>query len=54
MSLKPNKNFEKLPKDYLFSRIKKKEAEWLKNRPPVNSGAGGGDNEDPFLKGFNS
>lgn len=25
MSLKPNKNFEKLPKDYLFSRIKKKE-----------------------------
>lgn len=27
MSLKPNKNFEKLPKDYLFSRIKKKEAE---------------------------
>ena len=34
--------------------IKKKEAEWLKNRPPVNSGAGGGDNEDPFLKGFNS
>ena len=34
--------------------IKKKEAEWLKNRPPVNSGAGSGDNEDPFLKGFNS
>lgn len=34
--------------------IKKKEAEWLKNRPPVNSGVGGGDDEDPFLKGLNS
>lgn len=34
--------------------IKQKEAEWLKSRPPVNTGVGGGDNEDPFLKGFNS
>lgn len=34
--------------------IKQKEAEWLKNRPPVNTGAGEGDTEDAFLKGFNS
>lgn len=35
--------------------IKQKEAEWLKNRPPVNTGAGDdGDAEDAFLKGFNS
>ena len=34
--------------------IKQKEAEWLKNRPEVNTGAGEGDPEDAFLKGFNS
>lgn len=36
------------------SLIKQKEAEWLKSRPPVTTGAGDGDVEDPFLKGFNS
>ena len=36
------------------SLIKQKEAEWLKSRPPVATGAGDGDVEDPFLKGFNS
>ena len=34
--------------------IKQKEAEWLKSRPPVTTGAGDGNAEDPFLKGFNS
>lgn len=34
--------------------IKQKEAEWLKSRPQVATGAGEGDVEDPFLKGFNS
>lgn len=34
--------------------IKQKEAEWLKSRPQVTTGAGDGDVEDPFLKGFNS
>ena len=36
------------------SLIKQKEAEWLKSRPPVTTGAGDGETEDPFLKGFNS
>ena len=36
------------------SLIKQKEAEWLKSRPPVTTGAGEGDVEDAFLKGFNS
>lgn len=34
--------------------LKQKEAEWLKSRPPVNTGAGDGSGDDPFLKGFNS
>lgn len=34
--------------------IKQKEAEWLKSRPQVNTGAGEGEGEDPFLQGFNS
>lgn len=34
--------------------LKQKEAEWLKNRPEVNTGAGDGEPEDAFLKGFNS
>ena len=34
--------------------IKKKEEEWLKSRPPINAGAGNGNEEDPFLKGFQS
>ena len=34
--------------------IKQKEAEWLKNRPPVTTGAGDGEGVDPFLQGFNS
>lgn len=33
--------------------VKAKEAEWLKSRPPVNSGGGNNNEEDPFLKGFN-
>lgn len=36
------------------SLIKQKEAEWLKSRPPVATGAGDGETEDAFLKGFNS
>lgn len=36
------------------SLIKQKEAEWLKSRPQVATGAGDGNAEDPFLKGFNS
>lgn len=36
------------------SLIKQKEAEWLNSRPPVTTGAGEGNAEDPFLKGFNS
>lgn len=32
---------------------KEYESEWLKSRPPVNSGGGNNDEEDPFLKGFN-
>ena len=36
------------------SLIKQKEAEWLKSRPPVTTGAGDGDEVDPFLQGFNS
>lgn len=34
--------------------VKQKEAEWLKSRPTVNTGAGNGETEDAFLKGFNS
>lgn len=34
--------------------IKEKEAEWLKTRPAVNTGAGDDEPEDAFLKGFNS
>lgn len=34
--------------------IKQREAEWLKSRPQVATGAGEGEGEDPFLKGFNS
>ena len=36
------------------SLIKQKEAEWLKSRPQVATGAGDTDTEDAFLKGFNS
>ena len=32
--------------------LKAKEAEMLKNRPPVSAGVGDGAGEDPFLKGF--
>ena len=32
--------------------VKQKEAEWIKNRPLVNSG-GANKEDDPFLKGFN-
>lgn len=36
-------------------KIKAAEAEWLKSRPDVNAGNGENEeNEDPFLKGFNS
>ena len=34
--------------------IKKKEAEWQKSRPPVNAGTGNNEDDDPFLKGFQS
>lgn len=34
--------------------LKQKEVEWLKSRPEVNTGAGDGEPEDAFLKGFNS
>lgn len=34
--------------------VKAKEAEWYKKRPEINTGAGNGSNDDPFLKGFNS
>lgn len=35
--------------------LKKKEAEWLQSRPPVNAGnPEGEDKKDPFLEGFNS
>lgn len=34
--------------------VKAKEAEWYRNRPEINTGAGSGSDEDPFLKGFNS
>lgn len=33
--------------------VKAKEAEWYRSRPEVNTGAGNGSDEDPFLKGFN-
>ena len=33
--------------------VKKAEADWLKNRPPVNTGAGDS-GVDPFLQGFDS
>lgn len=36
------------------SLVKQKEAEWLKSRPQVTTGAGGGEEVDPFLQGFNS
>lgn len=39
---------------YNTQKIKDAEAEWLKNRPPVNAGQGDGEEEDLFLKGFNS
>lgn len=34
--------------------VKAKEAEWYKNRPEINTGAGDGSKDDPFLQGFNS
>lgn len=43
-------------KKFMDSTIKAKEADWIKNRPPVNVGNGedGDDKKDPFLAGFNS
>ena len=29
------------------------EAEWLASRPEINTGGGSGNDEDPFIKGFN-
>jgi hypothetical protein len=34
--------------------IKKKEEEWIKSRPPINAGTDTKEDEDAFLKGFNS
>lgn len=34
--------------------VKAKEAEWYKKRPEINTGAGTGSKDDPFLQGFNS
>lgn len=34
--------------------VKAKEAEWYKKRPEINTGAGDGSKDDPFLQGFNS
>jgi hypothetical protein len=36
------------------SLIKKKEEEWIKSRPPINAGTDTKEDEDAFLKGFNS
>lgn len=36
------------------AKIKEAEAEWLKSRPPVNTGTGNEKEEDAFLKGFKS
>ena len=44
----------KLQAEHEQDLVKQKEAEWLKNRPPVTTGAGEGNEDDPFLKGFNS
>lgn len=44
----------RIQSDVQAELVKQKEAEWLKNRPPVNTGAGDGDSEDAFLKGFKS
>lgn len=43
-------------KKFMDVTIKAKEADWIKNRPPVNAGNGedGDDKKDPFLAGFNS
>ena len=43
-----------IQKQHTEMLIKKKEEEWLKSRPPINAGAGNGNEEDPFLKGFQS
>ena len=44
----------RIQSDVQAELVKQKEAEWLKNRPPVNTGAGDREPEDAFLKGFNS
>ena len=45
----------KIQKQHSDALIKAKEAEWLKNRPEINAGNGGGDSaKDPFLAGFDS
>ena len=51
-----NENVTANMKKFMDSTVKEKEAEWLKNRPPVNAGNGEGedDKKDPFLAGFNS
>ena len=43
-----------IQKQHTESLIKKKEAEWQKSRPPVNAGTGNNEDDDPFLKGFQS
>lgn len=43
-----------IQKQHTEMLIKKKEEEWLKSRPPINAGAGNGNEDDPFLKGFQS
>lgn len=43
----------KIQQEVQQALLKAKEDEWIKNRPPINSGGSDNDNEDPFLKGFN-
>ena len=43
-----------IQKQHTESLIKKKEAEWQKSRPPINAGTGNNEDDDPFLKGFQS
>ncbi len=43
-----------IQKQHTDAIVKQKEAEWKKSRPHVNAGTGDEQEEDAFLKGFNS
>ena len=44
----------KIQKQVQDAQLKSKEAEWLASRPEINAGKGSSEEQDSFIKGFNS